>query len=110
MTTINMVTDNLTDFGFRELDMAGDLLKAFKSKKDDTKHFGDDGVHVTFNRNSGCVFLSDVDYNVAMMNGERLEDFFSCPQCGHEGFLEEMEHGEDSPDCQEYFKQINGDK
>ena len=46
------------------------------------------------------------DYQVAMMNGDNLESFYSCPQCGHEGFAEEMEHNEDDQECQNYLKDI----
>ena len=102
---MNTVTSDLTNFGYRELDMAGDLLKALKSDNDETRFLGD-GVQVFMNTNNGYVFLSDEDYNTAMMNGDTLEDFFSCPICGEEGFLEDMEHGEDSDECQEYLQDI----
>lgn len=103
MTTQN--TRDLMSFGYRELSEAADLLKALKTNKDKTR-FLSHPLSIEFNPNSGNVFLVDEDCNVAMMNGEDLEDFFSCPQCGHEGFLEDMEHGEDDKDCQEYLKQI----
>lgn len=101
-------TQDLSKFGYRELYMAGDLLKAYKTNKDKTHVFGryDSGVNVEFNPNSGNVFLVDSDYNVAMMNGHDLEDFFSCPICGHEGFLEDMKHGEDNPECLDYVLEI----
>ena len=100
-----MNTQDLLNFGSRELDMAGDLLKTFKSCRDDTR-FIDSNVRIEFNPNSGNVFLVDEDCNIAMMNGHNLEDFFSCPICGHEGFLENMEHGEDDKECQKWLKDI----
>lgn len=102
------MTDNTRDFlkfGYRELDIAGDLLKALKTKHDKTR-FLSHGVAVEFNPNSGNVFLVDEDFNVAMMNGDDLEDFFSCPICGHEGFLDDMKHGEDNPECLDYVLEI----
>lgn len=98
-------TRDLMDFGHREKEMASELLKALKSKNDKTRYLFD-SVAIEFNPNSGNVFLVDEDFNVAMMNGENLEDFFSCPECGHEGFLEEMNHNEDDGNCQEYLKSI----
>lgn len=98
-------TRDLMKFGYRELALAGELLSALKTDKDNTR-FLSHGVAVEFNPNSGNVFLVDEDYNVAMMNGEMLEDFFSCPICGHEGFLEDMKHGKGNKECQEYLKQI----
>jgi len=97
-------TRDLMQFGYRELKLAGELLSALKTEKDKTKFLGD-GVAVEFNPKSGHVFLIDEDLNVAMMNGDNLEDFFSCPECGHEGFLDEMKHN-GNKECKEYFKQI----
>ncbi len=58
------------------------------------------------NTHSGCVFLSDEDFNVAMVNGDTLEQFHSCPECGAEGFAE------DPPDnecCQQYLNAVSGE-
>jgi len=98
-------TRDLASFGYRELALAGELLKTLKTKNDKTK-FLSHPLSIEFNPNSGNVFLVDDDCNVAMMNGEYLEDFFSCPICGHEGFLEDMEHDKDNEECQDYLKQI----
>lgn len=40
-----------------------------------------------------------------MMNDENLEEWYNCPICGHEGFLEDMEH-DHSKDCLEYLDDI----
>jgi hypothetical protein len=97
-------TRDLVSFGYRELSLAGELLSALKKDKDKTR-FLSNGVAIEFNPNSGNVFLVDEDCNVAMMNGENLEDFFSCPICGHEGFLEDMKHGTDK-ECKQYYRDI----
>ena len=96
-------TQDLSKFGFVELDEAGTLLKAYANTPNVL-----DGCEITveFNPESGNVFLVDEDYNVALMNGDTLERFYSCPICGHEGFISEMEHGENDDECQEYLKQI----
>ncbi len=49
-----------------------------------------DGVTVMMNRNSGNVFLIDSEYNVGMMNGDKLEQWHYCGDCGHEGFAEDV--------------------
>ena len=82
METNEIVTSDLTKFGFRELDMAGDLLKAYASNGSD---FLTDGVNVFMNTSSGNVFLSDEDMNVGMLENNRVVQFFSCPNCGNEG-------------------------
>ena len=93
-------TTNLSDFGYRELRLAAELLTAYCDTQPD--YLGD-GVHVMMNRYSGYVFLTDEDYTVAMMNGDTLEQFHSCPDCGAEGFAEELP---DNACCQ---AMINGE-
>ena len=93
-------TTDLSEFGFRELRMAATLLTAYCDNPPD---YLTDGVQVMFNAHSGCVFLTDEDYNVAMMNGDTLEPFFSCPECGGEGFAEDMP---DNDCCQTYLKEM----
>lgn len=100
-----IITTDLSDFGNRELTELALLIKAM-DQQGLPKDFDRDGVTSMFNMNSGNVFLTNSNYEVAMLNGDKLESFYSCPQCGHEGFLEDMEHAENDTDCQEYLKQI----
>jgi hypothetical protein len=105
-----IVTTDLSDFGTRELVELEFLLKALREQglPDD---FNNDKVVAMMNKNSGNVFLTNSDYQVAMLTSEdTLEFFYSCPQCGHEGFLDEMDHNEDDKDCQEYLNDIKRDK
>lgn len=97
-----IVTCDLSQFGYCELGMAGDLLNAYAAAPLDCLR---DGITLNLNTHSGNVFLSDADFNVVMMNGDELEQFFSCPECGHEGFKEEMKHiGNEN--CEQYLKEI----
>ena len=98
-------TTDFADFGQRERGMAEDLLKASRMNGF-PEDFYNDKITIMMNLNSGNVFFINSDYQVAMMNGDDLESFYTCPQCGHEGFKDEMEHGEDDDECQEYLKQI----
>ena len=84
----DITTTDLSKFGYRELAMAGDLLKAIKNGLPDD--FDDDGITVMFNTHSGYVFLTNSDYQVAMLNDKKLESFYSCPNCGEEGFAEDI--------------------
>lgn len=81
-----IVTSDLTQFGYRELDMAADLLKAYANDKED---FLTGGVNVFMNKNSGNVFLCDEDMNVGVLEDGKIVQFYSCPQCGNEGTQEE---------------------
>lgn len=101
MMGTEVVTTDLSQYGYRELRLATTLLDAYCKGCD----FLYDGVTLNFNTNSGCVFLSDEDFNVAMVNGDNLEQWFNCPICGHEGFKEEMAHGKDNEECQAYLKE-----
>jgi hypothetical protein len=102
----NIVTNDLSEFGFRELKQAGELLSALKTDKDRTKFLGD-GVQVFFNRSSGYVFLSDEDYNTAIINSEGiLEDFINCPECGAEDLASDFKQLT-SECCQEHAKAID---
>lgn len=110
MTTKDEVTTtDLAQFGNREKAMAGDLLKAM-ADKGLPKDFYDDEVTVMMNRNSGNVFLTNSNYEVAMMNGDDLESFYSCPQCGCEGFYEDIgldnHTGTDKGECRRWIKDV----
>jgi hypothetical protein len=99
-----IVTSDLSQFGSRERDMLIELLTSWRVQGLPSD-FDDDQVIPMMNKNSGNVFLTNSNYDVAMMNGNKLESFYSCHQCGHEGFLEEMDHDGNS-DCEEYVKEI----
>lgn len=69
--------------------MLEELLKAMREQglPDD---FYDDEVHPMMNRYSGNVFLTNSEYQVAMMNGDKLESWYFLSYHGNEGFLDEL--------------------
>lgn len=100
-----ITTTDLAKFGIRERDMAEKLLRAWRTQglPDD---FNKDEVTVMFNSSSGYVFLTNSDCQVAMLtDDDKLQSFYSCPECGHQGFKESMEHDGDE-ECQRYQKEI----
>ena len=99
-----ITTTDLADFGWRERKMAEELLKASR-EQGLPEDFDDNETTIMFNMHSGCVFFINADLMVAMMNGDKLELFYSCPRCGHEGFAEDMEH-DGNKDCRDYLKEI----
>lgn len=101
-------TTDLSNFGYREIKLVTELLNAWVEQGLPDDFYGD-GVHPMFNTYSGNVFLTNSEFQVAMMNGNKLESFYSCPECGHEGFKEEMEHNLDVPGCVEYLHDIGLD-
>jgi hypothetical protein len=78
-------TENLADFGMRELKIGGELLSA-----DWPDQFNSEGVKLAFNKMSGNVFLVNDDYQVAMFNGGDVELFHSTPYMGFEGFITDL--------------------
>ena len=86
-TSREITTKDLADFGFRELKMAAELLTAYCEMPPE---FLEDGVHLMMNRHSGNVFLTDEEFNVAMMNEGKLDAFLFTPYHGHEGFIDEL--------------------
>lgn len=86
-----MTTTNISEFGAREKLIAAKLLIEMceNGLPDD---FWDDGVTPMLNTHSGNVFLTNSDYQVAMINPESgiLESFYNTPYAGKEGFKDEL--------------------
>ena len=82
-------TEDLSEFGMREIEELRDILTAWLDNglPDD---FWDTGVKPAFNRNSGYVFLVNEEYQVCMEVDGRLESFYTTPYSGHEGFYEDL--------------------
>jgi hypothetical protein len=85
----NICTANLAEFGNREKAMAAELLTAM-TKQGLPDDFYNNEVTVMMNKYSGNVFLTNSEYQVAMMNDNKLESFYSLPYSGEEGFLEDL--------------------
>jgi hypothetical protein len=85
-----VTTTDLADFGTRERWLLVELLTAWDQQRL-PEDFWDDEVRPMMNRNSGCVFLTNSEYQVAMMNGSKLEIWYNCSNCGHEGFKEDCQ-------------------
>ena len=103
------VTTNLSEFGWRELKLARDLLSAIIDQRL-PEDFYDDKVEVAFNQHSGYVFLTNSEYQVALINPStnKLESFYSSPYEGREGFLNDLveEYQDMHPEDQEWLRDI----
>ena len=98
-------TTDLSKFGYREWKLLRELIDA-KLDQGLPNDFESNEVVPMFNMNSGYVFLTNSECQVAMMNGNKLESFYSCPECGHEGFKDEIDHNTDNDECQEWIKSL----
>ena|ERR1700733_5381342 len=90
MRTPEITTTNIADFGLRERDELVHLLNAW-NLQGLPADFYEDEVIPMMNRNSGCVFITNSEYQTAMMNGDKLEIWHNCPNCGNEGFAEDCQ-------------------
>ena len=103
----NAYTEDLSEFGFRELDKASKLLGAIKNGL--PSDFEDDGIKVAFNSNTGFVFLTNAEYQVAMVDDKgKLYSFYTTPYEGYEGSLEELleEYDNMNQDDREYVNNL----
>ena len=101
------ITD-LAKFGWRERKMAAELLTAM-CEQGLPEDFIDDEVTIMLNTYSGYVFLTNSEFQVAMMNGDKLESWYTLPYSGEEGFKEDFEgrsKDEFHPEDIEFLTQI----
>lgn len=87
-------TTDISKFGSRERWLLVELLIAW-DRQDLPDGFYDDEVTPMMNLISGNVFLTNSDYQVAMMNDNKLELWHSCINCGNEGFKEDCQIEDD---------------
>jgi hypothetical protein len=102
---IDVTTTNIADFGWTERQELIRLLTIWQ-EKGLPEGFDTDNVHVMFNKNSGKVFLTNDEYQAAMMNGDGMEIWHSCFNCGHEGFEEDCQLNDEG--CNACFPKDNG--
>ena len=84
------------------------ILKAIK--KGLPSDFDREGIKVGFNKNSGNVFLTNAEYQVAMVDDEgNLYSFYSSPYEGKEGSYEDLkeEYDDMHPEDQEWFDDLS---
>jgi hypothetical protein len=90
MKTKPILTTDLADFGFREIQLASDLLSAWVENglPDD---FDKDAVTVMFNTESSWVFITNSESDVAIIGRSgQLERLYLTPTGEHEGTLDEL--------------------
>lgn len=103
----NITTTDLADFGSRERAMLIELLQAWQSQglPDD---FSLDEVRPMMNTRSGDVFLTNEEFQVAMMNDDKLDTWYNSPYESKEGFFDDLvtEYADMHPDDQEWLRDI----
>jgi hypothetical protein len=104
----DIYTEDLGQFGSIELKEASKLILAIDNGLPDD--FYHEGIKIGFNRNSGYVFLTNSDLQVAMYDKEsdELYSYYSTPYDGYEGSLEELitEYDDMCKEDQEYVDNL----
>ena len=110
--TYKTYTEDLADFGYREQEEAKNLFQAWRESGLPID-FENNGVKIAFNMNSGYVFLTNSEYQVAMCetnehNKLELFSFYSSPYEGKEGAFDELleDYKDMHPEDQEWLQQI----
>lgn len=100
-------TTDLNDFQERELIELINLVKA-KIEEGFPKDFDNEEVTIMLNKNSGNVFFTNANFDVALINNNsgKLESFYCCPICGDEGFFEDIEDHSLDDECNEWLKDV----
>ena len=101
------VTKDLSEFGYREQKLAQDIFIAWRNNGL-PQDFYNDEVELWFNKNSGYVFLSNSDYQVAIEEEGKLVSFYTTPYEGREGTLEELleEYEDMHPEDKDYITEL----
>lgn len=85
----NITTTDFSKFGHRERKLAQILLTQW-NENGLPEDFYNDEVTIMFNFQSGNVFLTNSEFQVAMMNDDKLESFYTDFETGEEGFKDEL--------------------
>ena len=100
-----------TDISKMDLSEVTPMLTAYQ-EENTTRAFKamwcDDGTIPTLNQESGYCFLTNDEYQVAMMNDGKLSMFISCPECGREDFEQDWQGSQKSKceGCNEVVKML----
>lgn len=81
--------NDFSKFGYRERKLAEQLLHAW-NEQGLPEDFYEDEVSIIMNTLSGKVFLTNAEFQVAMMNGDKLESFYTDFETGEEGFKSDL--------------------
>jgi len=83
-------TTDFSEFGYREREMAAELLLKSCENEFPWDDFSRDGVQIVMNTDSGDVYFLNSEYKIAMINGDSLEIFYTTPYSGYEGFADDL--------------------
>lgn len=90
-------TKNLEDFPIYALKKTADIINEL-IKSGFPAEFNQQGIKLELCPDSKFVYLTNDDHQVCLINTKNpssLEIFFTCGNCGHEGFYDDICYGPD---------------
>lgn len=106
---MNIVTVDLSDFGFRELKAAARLLTLL-AEDGLPSNMTSTGLALNFNMNSGYVFLMNSEYEVAIEVDGKLVEYLTCGNCGEEGTANDLDFDYNYYLCGDCTKQVKAEE
>ena len=82
------------------------MLACYNTDNDltDIGHHGD-AVHIGYNDKHDNIWLYSDEYGYsAMMNGDKLDTYYNCWGCGHEGLTSDAIHEPEDEECKEFLE------
>ena len=105
-------TANLSEFGYRERAIAIELMTEWNNGNL-PYDFESENIQMMMNTTSGNVFLTNEYNQVAMMNKDKIESFYTSPYAGIEGFYDDLlyhEYESMHEDDKEWFDDLRRSK
>ena len=85
-----MNTNNISDLGSREIHMLNELNIAFNDYDFIKEGYSLEGLKWEFNMSSGYMFFVNDECEILMLDGDKLERFYTLYGTGYEGFADEL--------------------
>lgn len=79
---------DLSQLGYREIEKAGELLKAYAERRPDD--WNDNDVKLAYNGASGEVFLTNEDYQTLVLENGRAVMWYFLNYHGNEGTIDDL--------------------
>jgi hypothetical protein len=79
---------DLSQLGYREIEKAGELLKAYAERRPDG--WNDNDVKLAYNSASGEVFLTNEDYQTLVLEDGRAVMWYFLNYHGNEGTIDDL--------------------
>ena len=95
---MTIVELNFEGLGYREIKIVTELLQKYNESNNSDLPYP---FKIGYNLDSDNAFIFDEDYTTFMLNGDNLEQFYNCGNCGKEGFKVDFEGRAAETNCKD---------